>query len=315
MPRCGTVSGCRRFLANLPPEELNCRSRLGFQFEQAFWFYEDFYRTAAPETLPRLSLKAFCTKLLQNCPLNLSVLGEDGVVGLIDEFHQYKSHVPTCGAIILNETLDKCLVVRGFSSKSTWGFPKGKIAKDELPSECAVREVHEETGFDISALLRDGDFLQVENSQQPIRLYIIPNVSEDTHFEPLTRREIRDIQWHRIRDIRYDQSGPHRYFNVMNFLGRLKAWIKNYRRLHHIRAAPGQSYDHDYDCDPSPSPPKLLGTDALLPPGRHPAELDPACRRLLERIERCMAPVQSPVLDTHALQRAFLSAYRRHGTA
>jgi hypothetical protein len=162
---------------NLPPEELNSRSRLGFQFEQAFWFYEDFYRVATP-SLSKLSLKAFSAKLFKRCPISLSQLDLEDVEGLIDEFYQYKAHVPTCGGIILNESLSKCLVVKGWTSKSTWGFPKGKIAKDELPAACAIREVLEETDFDISSRLREEDFLQIENNEQQIRLYIIPNVPE-----------------------------------------------------------------------------------------------------------------------------------------
>lgn len=32
-------------------------------------------------------------------------------------------------------------MVKGWNSKSSWGFPKGKINKDEKESECAIREV------------------------------------------------------------------------------------------------------------------------------------------------------------------------------
>ena len=33
------------------------------------------------------------------------------------------------------------------SNKSFWGFPKGHLEDGEKPSEAAVREVYEETGF------------------------------------------------------------------------------------------------------------------------------------------------------------------------
>ena len=49
-----------------------------------------------------------------------------------------------CGAIILNPVLDKCLLVKGWSKNATWGFPKGKINKNESEIACAAREVHEE---------------------------------------------------------------------------------------------------------------------------------------------------------------------------
>jgi len=50
--------------------------------------------------------------------------------------------VPVMGAILLNAAMDKCLLVRGFKEHAAWGFPRGKISKDETDAECAVREVH-----------------------------------------------------------------------------------------------------------------------------------------------------------------------------
>jgi hypothetical protein len=59
---------------------------------------------------------------------------------------QYKVRVPVCGAIILNDRLDKCLLVKGWSSRSGWGFPKGKINKEEEDASCAAREVSWQVG-------------------------------------------------------------------------------------------------------------------------------------------------------------------------
>jgi len=97
----------------LPVEELSDKSRLGFQIEQAYWFYEDFSRPSNP-LLPKLTLKSFGERLIAACleeepyaSLLPPILGKEGVEGLIGEFYKYKSHVPTCGAIILNRSLDK----------------------------------------------------------------------------------------------------------------------------------------------------------------------------------------------------------------
>jgi mRNA-decapping enzyme subunit 2 len=73
-------------------------------------------------------------------------------------FMQYKTRVPVCGAIMLNDTWEKvcdvtwvpihkwlnvlqCLLVKGWKSSSGWGFPKGKINEDEPEHVCAMREV------------------------------------------------------------------------------------------------------------------------------------------------------------------------------
>lgn len=49
--------------------------------------------------------------------------------------------IPTMGAIILDPTMEKCLLVRGWKATSGWGFPRGKVSKDESDAECAIREV------------------------------------------------------------------------------------------------------------------------------------------------------------------------------
>ena len=52
------------------------------------------------------------------------------------------------------------LVVQGWWSRNSWGFPKGKVNEDEQPHECAVREVIEETNVDVSSLIDSRHFLE-----------------------------------------------------------------------------------------------------------------------------------------------------------
>jgi mRNA-decapping enzyme subunit 2 len=60
------------------------------------------------------------------------------------------------------------LLVQGYWSKSSWGFPKGKVNEEEAGHVCAVREVMEETGFDIGPYIDPGDYLEaVFNDQVP----------------------------------------------------------------------------------------------------------------------------------------------------
>ncbi len=239
---------------------MQSQGRLGFQLEQAYWFYEDFYRSAAPHSLPKVKLKAFCRLLLPRCPVEWP--RDWDVDSLVDSFQEYKAQVPTCGAIILNPPMDKVLVVCGFgSTRPTWGFPKGKIAKDEHPSVCAIREVYEEIGLDIAPALDPDAFIQVEGrDERSVRLYIIANVSEETPFAPQTRNEIRDIQWHPIAAIKRGASDAQakgapdaprpaagqKYYNVLPFMAKLCAWIRQHRPPGAV--APSSSDD---DCDTS----------------------------------------------------------------
>lgn len=64
--------------------------------------------------------------------------------------------------------MTKVLLVKGYRG-STWGFPKGKIDKDEDKVSCAVREVLEETGYDCSALIDGNEYLEMQWQQQVSR--------------------------------------------------------------------------------------------------------------------------------------------------
>lgn len=105
-------------------------------------------------------------------------------------FMSYKTRVPVRGAIILNPTMDKLLLVKGYKKGASWSYPRGKINKDEDDMVCAIREVFEETGFDCEGLAKEEDYVEIVMRDQNLRLYIIPGVSEDTVFECQTRKEI-----------------------------------------------------------------------------------------------------------------------------
>ncbi|CAJ0832843.1 20722_t:CDS:2 [Entrophospora sp. SA101] len=184
-----------RFIINVPEEELSSIERICFQIEQAHWFYEDFVREQN-SSLPSFTLKGFSARYI----LFLSKYLNEHEKAFGD-FMQYKIRVPVCGAIMLNLTMDKVLLVKGWSSRSGWGFPKGKINKDELDSICAVREVFEETGYDITPLIKENDFVEITIRGQRIRLYIVAGVLEGANFCPQTRKEISKIEWHNLSDL------------------------------------------------------------------------------------------------------------------
>ncbi|KAG0748246.1 hypothetical protein G6F57_007094 [Rhizopus arrhizus] len=161
------------------------------------------------------------------------------------DFMQYRFRIPVCGAIILNSNLDKCVLVKGWSSKSGWGFPKGKINQEEEYDCCAIREVLEETGYDIGPLLKKTDYIELTMREQRIRLYIIQGVPEDTQFIPRTRKEISQISWIKLEDLptyktseprhgnaalNYVKSGSYRFYMVVPFVSKLKTFVNQRRK-------------------------------------------------------------------------------------
>lgn len=85
----------------------------------------------------------------------------------------------------------QCLLVQGYLARSSWGFPKGKVNEDEDPVDCAVREVLEETNFDIRSLIEPEHYIEYKVNEQLSRLYIVRGVPKKFDFHPRTRKEIK----------------------------------------------------------------------------------------------------------------------------
>lgn len=99
-------------------------------------------------------------------------------------------------------------MIKSWNSRTRWSFPKGKIAKNESLEQCAIREVHEEIGFDISGLLDPQKALNLNSNGNSLRLYVIIGVDESTPFAPVSRKEISDICWHSLYDISTNFDSP-----------------------------------------------------------------------------------------------------------
>ncbi|CAH2296215.1 m7 -mRNA hydrolase [Pelobates cultripes] len=234
---------CSRFILHIPSEERDNAIRVCFQIELAHWFYLDFWMQNFPG-LPQCGIRDFAKAVFQHCPFLLPN-GED-VQRVLDEWKEYKMGVPTYGAIILDESHENVLLVQGYLAKSGWGFPKGKVNKEEAPHDCAAREVFEETGFDIKDRICNNDYIELKINDQLARLYIIPGVPKDTKFNPKTRREIRNIEWFPIEKLPCHKNdmtpksklglAPNKFFMVIPFIRPLRDWL--HRKL-------GDSSDSD----------------------------------------------------------------------
>eukprot|EP01118_Nematostelium_gracile_P001445 TRINITY_DN11487_c0_g1_i1.p1 TRINITY_DN11487_c0_g1~~TRINITY_DN11487_c0_g1_i1.p1 ORF type:complete len:393 (-),score=92.59 TRINITY_DN11487_c0_g1_i1:20-1135(-) len=227
---------CSRFIINIPAEELQSLERICFHLEAAHWFYEDFYREQNKK-LTSYSLKDFARLMFWHCPLLKPHMTNNSFDQIFESFTHYKVRVPVCGGVILNGNMDKVLLVKGWSSKATWGFPKGKINKDEREIDCAIREVLEETSFDISDYVNEEDCITVTMKEQRTKLYIVHSISEDIKFAPKTRKEISKIDWiplallptsHNV--VRDGQTtpmkNPNNYWMVIPFVNKIKKWVQ-----------------------------------------------------------------------------------------
>ncbi len=205
---------------------------------------------------------------------------------------------------MLNEAMDSAVLVKGWKKGANWSFPRGKINLEEDDLTCAIREVYEETGYDLEAsgLVpedRNVKYLEITMREQQIRLYVFRNVPMDTCFEPRTRKEISKISWWRLSELpafrkkgRPEQQEAavkeNKFYNVAPFLVPLRKWIieqkkqdaKRNSRNQYLSAAATTSYDEPlteeepgtetngqavfYTNSPLPPPDPVMLNDASL---------------------------------------------------
>lgn len=113
-------------------------------------------------------------------------------------------------------------MVQGYWAKSSWGFPKGKVNEEEPPMVCAIREVREETSFDCTPFIAENDYIERTISGTKTRLYIVPGVSNAVVFQPMTKKEIKDIRWFPIKDLPESKQertpGQNNYYMAIPFI-------------------------------------------------------------------------------------------------
>ena len=201
----------------------------------AGWHYEDHERQKFNPPLSSLSLKDFTGRLFDSCP-GLEPF-QASLEQILASFSAYKRTVPVCGAIILDPPMKKCLLVRGYKEGASWGFPRGKLSLNESDEDCAIREVLEETGYDIGEKLIPKDHIKMQIGDQGTKLFIIQGVDEATPFAPHVRGEIGAFAWHLLEHLPSSKAESksvffdgdtgirHRFFNVWPYMNKLRAWI------------------------------------------------------------------------------------------
>jgi len=123
----------------------------------------------------------------------------DKVDTAVSDFKAYKNKVPVYGAILLTREMKEILLVQGF--RNQWGFPKGKVNKEEDELLCAIREVLEETGYDTKDLINKDHYIESSQNDRVTRLYIIVGVERAFSFKPRTAYEIKEIGWFSLDEL------------------------------------------------------------------------------------------------------------------
>ncbi|ODV93690.1 hypothetical protein PACTADRAFT_46118, partial [Pachysolen tannophilus NRRL Y-2460] len=149
----------------------------------------------------------------------------------LSRFGKYKSTIPVRGAALFNEELDKVLLVKGTESNS-WGFPRGKISKEEKDVDCAIREILEETGFDISDYIDEDEYIERTIKGKNYRIYLIKDIPEEFNFQPTARNEISCIEWKSLKYLNKDcKTNNNHYFLVSAMLKPMLRFVNKMKGL------------------------------------------------------------------------------------
>ncbi|AFM98683.1 mRNA decapping enzyme 2 [Encephalitozoon hellem ATCC 50504] len=168
-----------RFLVGLGDQERNAVERLFFAVEEAHWFLIDNYK------ISDISFADFSRELLDHIGIRVNI--EEA----LRSFVKYRQSVKVYGAILVDSNISYVLAVKEKKKTKNYSFPKGKKCMDEDGTSCAIREVYEETGYDVQNKICNLPITIFDK----ITLYFVFNVKQNFPFEAQTRKEIEEIKW------------------------------------------------------------------------------------------------------------------------
>ena len=86
--------------------------------------------------------------LINKCPSGCCTIKVKPYIKSSFQFQKSSKSTRKAGAFIYDPSISKVLMVQ--SKGNLWGSPKGTVKQGESDVDCAIREVKEETGLDVS---------------------------------------------------------------------------------------------------------------------------------------------------------------------
>ena len=209
------------------------------QLEFAYWYWIDNYMDE--NLVQRTHFHTFIDYVLPAMKI-INKLRLDSC-SMVAMYKAEKNSIPSFGAVLLDKSLTKTLLVK---NEKSWNFPAGKFEKerDKDVKQCAIREVLEEIGYDISNEIDSKEniiecinnpYSYTENQEKIIvdvpkftTLYIIPNIDDKTKFKSGNYKEIKHIKWFNIDDI--PTKPTRKFFLASKFLYKLKKVVKELKQ-------------------------------------------------------------------------------------
>lgn len=207
---------------------------IGYALEQAHWKYEDDYVDNYMH-IHKMTFKKFVNMIFSKCGWLKKRFSRSQRI--IQSYYQHKKRIPVCGCILLNSKMTKVLLVTDFKNKNHT-FPRGKINAGEQPFDCAIREVDEEIGNDVTRYANSDDYFVISSGGRNVTMFICANVPETLDCKPRTKKEIQDIKWVDISNLTLIRT-----YDVEPFIEPLLAWIQ--RRTKQLVNSSSISFQED----------------------------------------------------------------------
>jgi mRNA-decapping enzyme subunit 2 len=150
--------------------------------EKVLWYYNDYLKNN------RYKIKNLYVLL----SLYFSNLTDRDLKYLTNSYNNIIQEWPVSGAILVSN--GHVLLVKNNFSK-TWSYPKGKLDRSERPTNAAMRECYEETGYNISGQIDPNQVIIKKYNKKIVYFYVIANVPFDYPFKPQNDNEIVEVQW------------------------------------------------------------------------------------------------------------------------
>lgn len=118
-----------------------------------------------------------------------------------------KVDVISCGAIVIEEFENEkhILLIKQFKNSDSWGIPKGHVELGESLSDCAFREVKEETGISVNIHEKIDEVIFDLGAKKKKVIVFRGSVSNKKLSKVIdlshTNNEVDDAKWFRTKSL------------------------------------------------------------------------------------------------------------------
>jgi 8-oxo-dGTP pyrophosphatase MutT (NUDIX family) len=220
-----------RFIISLDQKVLMDSKMIFFKIQKAFWYYKDKYEKLIKDRkIPSMPLDLFGQLLIEASQVLSRVYPHELRALKYKEWQDYLRRVPRLGAICLNPTADKVLMIQPFGrNRRCLQFPRGKLHAGEDHARAAAREVWEECGIRIENLMDPSVWFEAHIDQTLHKLYMVFPVMEELVPSIQCNKEIEQVLWVPLASLPGYASVPYddrQYFGVAPFVPQIKDFLR-----------------------------------------------------------------------------------------